>query len=181
MTRPRVHPAFPAARVAPRGPQRPVRWAVESRPASSPAPPATLAGGTWTSPSSSPPGRGAPVDRCLVSTPPRGSTLSTRRHREAGGAPLPPPTPPGAAMRTPALAQTSPGRIITATYPAGGGSPPPVRRSLTTRCRASSSSRPLWPWCRPMHRASMHQNRPDDRRPASEPLATCLLNSLTFY
>jgi hypothetical protein len=180
MTRPRVHPAFPAARVASRMPQSPLLWAGASRPSSSPAPPATLAGGTCTSPSSSYPGTGEPVARRLGSTPPRGAPLSTLRQRDAGGDPLPPPTPTGAAMRTPAFSPISPGIVLTATYPAGGGAPPPGRLSLTTRCRASSSARPSPPWCRPIHWASMHQNRPDDRRPASKHLANCLLKRLTL-
>ena len=105
---PGVYPPLPAARVAPRLPQGPVRWAVESRPSSPPAPTPARARRAHTRTASYSPCTGEPSARLLVPPPPRRAAMSALRPRLASRDSLPPPASKGTPMRPHDLPVASP-------------------------------------------------------------------------
>ena len=92
-------------------------------------------------PTASRPCPGQAGDRRLVATPPGGPPLSVRRSGPAERAPLPAPTPQRTTMRGSAAAPMAPGGSSSATAPAGFGSRPPGRPSLTIWPPGSAAAR----------------------------------------
>jgi hypothetical protein len=143
---PGVYPPLPAARVAPRLPQGPVRWVVESRPSSPPAPTPARASRAHTRTASYSPCTGEPSARLLVSPPPRRAAMSALRPRLASRDSLPPPASKGTPMRHTPSRWLHPFLALAALGHPNPGALAPLCPPLNTHPRASAASPPVWSW-----------------------------------